>query len=93
MASDRFSRQVLLSEVGELGQKRIQEAKVRLPEGPESAVAADYLQRAGVSDVSITPDAPRSDFPHASHFRHTPSTALGHGAWHALSELRAVLKL
>lgn len=93
MASDRFSRQTLLSEVGDVGQRRIQEAKVRLPAGPESAVAEEYLRRAGIGEVTVAPDEPRSAFPHESHFRHASSKALGQGAWRALSELRAVLKL
>jgi hypothetical protein len=93
MASDRFARQRLLPEVGDKGQRAIAEASVRLPEGPASAVAADFLARAGVGRVLVDGAARGSEFPHASHFRHAPSQLLGHGAWQALAHLRAVLEL
>src|SRR6476661_6889843 len=93
MASDRYVRQRLLAEVGEAGQRAIAEAAVRLPEGAAGNAAADFLRRAGIGEVRVDAAAPPPEFPHASHFRHAPSTELGHGAWLALDHLRSLLGL
>lgn len=51
-ARSRFTRQLLVGEIGESGQERLLEARFRPAEGCDAdayAVAADYLERAGCS--------------------------------------------
>lgn len=52
---DRFTRQRQLREVGLDGQRRLEESRIVVGSGAPDAVAADYLQRAGVQ-VSVTRD-------------------------------------
>jgi len=52
---DRWSRQILLPEVGGRGQARLLAGRVRVTgDGPAAAVAIDLLRRAGVAVVSST---------------------------------------
>lgn len=55
---ERFARQVVLPDVGEQGQRRMQGARVVLRgEGPAAEAARVYLLAAGVRDVSLRPGA------------------------------------
>ena len=54
----RYSRQILLREVGGRGQERLQKAQpALLPRGTVGRVAAAYLQRAGVTQLQLLPCA------------------------------------
>ena len=74
----RFSRQILLSEIGGAGQQRLLDARVWV-RGP---VAAEYLRRAGVGEVEELPDETR-----------TAVDRWVSGSMAALGELKRILEL
>lgn len=54
MSSDRYSRQAILSEIGEEGQKRLSKGKVAVVGlGALGTVSADLLARAGVGNLAL----------------------------------------
>ena len=57
----RHLRQILLAEIGELGQQRIARATAQvLGSGPEHAIAALYAERAGFASLAPAPSVARS---------------------------------
>ncbi len=90
-ASDRYSRQRRLAEVGDAGQARIERAQAHVL-GTEGALTeVSYLARAGVGSVTVIPNLEPTPFLHASWFRHDATRAYGAGAWRALATLRGAL--
>lgn len=53
----RHARQLLLPEIGEVGQSRLSSHAVELPSGEAAEIAAEYLRRAGVH-AFVTGGAP-----------------------------------
>ena len=54
---DRYSRQIILKEVGPLGQKKIISSKILIVgAGALSCYAIDHLVRAGVGEICIVDD-------------------------------------
>jgi hypothetical protein len=90
--ANRFTRQQRLAEVGEAGQARLGRGSARVPAGAAGAVAALYLERAGVGTIveDATPEA--IAFAHAGVFHHGETRAIGAGAWHALAETLRILE-
>lgn len=92
----RFSRQIRLAEVGELGQARLAKAVVPLArEGFAREVEAAYLRAAGVG-VREEPSPGASgagDCPTSIDLglRHRASQEVADGAWAALVEVRRIL--
>lgn len=90
---DRYTRQRRLAEVGPEGQRRLEAAAVVLPQQEAAELEADYLQRAGVRQVSFAADAPAIAFPWAEHFRFAGPAAVARGAHGALARIRAILSM
>ncbi len=90
---DRFTRQRQLPEVGAEGQQRIAALRVVGPADRAGEVAAAYLRRAGVAEVTLADDQPVPVFPHASSFRFSVARAHGEGCHRAMNSLRACLSL
>ncbi len=75
----RYSRQILLKEVGGAGQRRLLDAKVLVCDaGPVGATAADFLEASGCQTLGDSPQRGLSPDPEA------PTIALGPAstAWH-----------
>ncbi len=56
----RHARQLLLPEIGEVGQAFLSAHAVAVPGGPAGEVAAEYLRRAGVH-AAVTESAPGAE--------------------------------
>jgi len=74
----RYSRQILLREIGGAGQRKLLEAEVRAP-GP---VAAEYLRRAGLRVTVELPDETQ-----------TPIDKWVRGSLAAVEEIKRILEL
>jgi hypothetical protein len=96
----RYARQVLLAEIGESGQLRLCEARVRIAPCSDpraAAVATDYLQRAGLEMTrdAATPELLLGDavaidaLSGASGFEHAAAALAG--AFAAVEAIKAVL--
>lgn len=97
MTERRFSRQVVLPEVGVRGQAALSNATFVVPSDlPELAarVARRYATGAGFGNVTSAPESGRrDDSPLLSAFRHASSRAVAEGALHVLGATRSVLEL
>jgi len=89
--ADRFTRQERLAEVGAAGQARLREGSASVPDGADAALAALFLERAGVREIRH--DAGAAPFAHAAAFRHAASRTIGSAAWRAQRELLRLLEL
>jgi hypothetical protein len=89
--TELYDRQVRLPEVGEAGQQRISAAKVRVSGNDGAILEAEYLCRAGVEVLTLTPSHEPKPFRHETAFRFPASRRVGAGAWRALDELRSLL--
>ncbi|HEY3233590.1 MAG TPA: hypothetical protein VGJ84_02670 [Polyangiaceae bacterium] len=90
---DRYSRQSVLPEVGADGQRRISEAALEVRGSDGAIIECEYLYRAGVERLLISPGAEATPFEHHEWFRFFASRRIGAGAWRALKQLRQVLGL
>ncbi|GMV13064.1 MAG: hypothetical protein HS104_10455 [Polyangiaceae bacterium] len=93
MIDPTLSRQALLPEVGASGQARIQSATLEVVGSDGAIIEAEYLHRAGVERLALTPGREPEPFVHESFFRFAASRRVGAGAWRALSKLRRALGL
>ena len=90
---DRFDRQRRLPEVGEAGQARIEHAAVEVRGSDGAIIQTEYLHRAGVERLSITPRLEPEPFRHEAFFRYYAPRRIGAGAWRAIAEMRRILGL
>jgi hypothetical protein len=90
---DRYSRQRRLAEVGDLGQARIAAAQAHVHGRDGAIIETEYLYRAGVERLAISPNLEPEPFVHERHFRFFASRRVGAGAWRALGKLRHALAL
>jgi hypothetical protein len=88
---DRYARQRRLPEVGDAGQQRIFDAVLEVRGTDGAIVEAEYLMRAGVERLSISPRGEPDPFVHAEAFVHAAPTRIAAGAWRALAQLRRVI--
>ena len=88
---DRYTRQRRLAEVGPEGQRRLEAAAQVLAPHDGAELEADYLQRAGVQQISFDPGAPAPEFPWAEHFQFAGPASVARGAFGALARIRAIL--
>jgi hypothetical protein len=87
----RHARQARLPEIGEAGQNRIDVAALEV-RGTEGAVwEAEYLCRAGVQRLELSPRKEAVPFAHQDAFQHGPARSVAAGAWRALRQLRTIL--
>ena len=92
LPEDLHSRQRRLPEVGERGQDRIERAHAEV-QGTDGAVTeAQYLARAGIGSLSLSPGQSATPFKHKRAFRFDAPRRVGSGAWRALRTLRAILE-
>lgn len=91
--NELYDRQLRLPEVGEAGQERIRGARVQVFGNDGAILEAEYLCRAGVEVLTITPSREPKAFRHENAFRFAASRRVGAGAWRALDELRSLLGL
>lgn len=91
MNDPTLNRQVLLPEVGPAGQARIQAASLEVAGSDGAIIEAEYLHRAGVERLALTPGREPEPFVHEHAFRFAASRRVGAGAWRALSKLRRTL--
>lgn len=89
--TELYDRQLRLPEVGEAGQARIRDARIEVRGNDGAILEAEYLCRAGVEVVSITPRKDPNPFRHEQAFRFAASRRVGAGAWRALDEVRELL--
>lgn len=90
---DRYTRQRRLPEVGAEGQAKIQAAELEVSGSDGAIVEAEYLHRAGVERLVITPGSEPEPFVHEAHFHFAATRGVAAGAWRALDKLRRVLGL
>lgn len=90
---DLYDRQRRLPEVGDVGQARLREAVVSVRGSDAAIIETEYLHRAGVERLSITPGLEPEPFRHEAFFRFYAPRRIGAGAWRALSKMRRVLGL
>lgn len=90
---DRYSRQRLLTAVGDQGQERIAAATYVAPSGDAFAAGIEqqYLERAGARQFVAAGDAP-APFAHAAVFQRAEARAFAEGAWRALRQIKSVLE-
>jgi len=88
---DRYARQRRLPEVGDAGQQRIFDAVLEVRGSDGALIEAEYLMRAGVERLSLTPRAEPEPFAHAGAFEHAAPARIAAGAWRALGQLRRVI--
>jgi len=88
---DRYSRQRRLPEVGDAGQTLIAGATLEVHGRDGAIIETEYLYRAGVERLSISPNLEPEHFSHERHFRFFASRRVGAGAWRALTKIRRVL--
>lgn len=88
---DRYTRQRRLAEVGVEGQRRLEAAVQELAQHEAVELEADYLQRAGVQQLSFAPDAPSAEFPWPEQFQFSGPALVARGAHGALARIRSIL--
>ena len=88
-----MNRQVLLPEIGEAGQARISAASLEVSGADGAIIEAEYLHRAGVERLQLTPGHEPTPFRHEAAFRFAASRRVGAGAWRALRQLKTALGL
>ena len=91
-ASDRYSRQRRLPEVGDAGQERLERAALVIAAGPAAAWELSYLERAGARELAISRWHRPEAFAHQAYFRHASSRQLGAGSWRALRKINLILE-
>jgi hypothetical protein len=89
--SDRYDRQRRLPEVGDAGQARLAAACVVVRGSDGAIIEAEYLHRAGVERLSITPGLEPKPFRHEQFFRFWAPRRIGAGAWRAIAQMREIL--
>lgn len=89
---DRYTRQRRLAEVGPEGQRRLEGAALILARHESVELEADYLQRAGVQQISVAPDAPTVEFPWTEQFQFAGPSSVARGAYAALVRIRGVIE-
>ncbi len=95
MTTDRFARQRLLEEIGDLGQARLGAADLSLSPrlSPEVRRAARlYGEALGFGVVRVDDNKDSEAFRHERFFRHKSALAIGYGAHLALTRVREVLE-
>lgn len=90
---DRYTRQRRLEEVGPEGQRRLEAARVVLAAHDGSDIEREYLTRAGLRQIEVDAQASPAHFPMSEFFEFAGPLSVAHGAWCALSRIRAVLML
>ena len=88
---DRYTRQRRLDEVGPQGQQRLEQAAMVLARHADADLELEYLQRAGVQQITIDSAASALEFPWAERFQFAGPLGVARGAWSALSRIRAAL--
>jgi hypothetical protein len=89
--ANEYDRQVRLPEVGEAGQARIRDSRIEVCGNDGAILEAEYLCRAGVEVLDITPRKDPKPFRHERAFRFAASRRVGAGAWRALDQVRELL--
>jgi len=89
--ADRYSRQRRLPEVGDAGQARIAAAAPCVHGRDGAIIETEYLYRAGVERLMISPQLEPETFVHERYFRFFASRRVGAGAWRALCKIRGAL--
>jgi hypothetical protein len=93
MPERTLDRQTRLPEIGPAGQARIRDAEVEVRGSDGAIVEAEYLHRAGVVRLTLTPGRDPEPFRHESAFRFAASRRVAAGAWRALTKVRRALEL
>lgn len=88
---DRYARQRRLAEIGVAGQQRIASSSLEVRGSEGAIIETEYLYRAGVERVTLTPGLEPEPFPHAASFRFAASRRVAAGAWRALDKLRRAI--
>jgi hypothetical protein len=89
--ADRYSRQRRLPEIGDAGQARIAAITAHVRGRDGAIIETEYLYRAGVERLGISPDLEPESFVHERHFRFFAARRIGAGAWRALGKLKRAL--
>ncbi len=90
---DQYVRQERLREIGPLGQSRLCQSAVSVPNDAAAATAMEYLRRSGVGSVAAETPALVSSFPHAQHFQFETCRTFAKGAWTATRHIVELLGL
>ncbi len=88
MATERYTRQTRLAEIGDAGQARIAGAIAEVRGSDGADVEIRYLWGAGVQHITHEPGSAPVPFQHERHFRFAESRRVAAGAWRALLTLR-----
>jgi hypothetical protein len=93
MSDSRHARQVILPEIGEAGQARIEAGSAVVDAGRSGEIEALYLAGAGVGRIVVADAASASDARGAAPFdvRDEAARDVALGAWRALATLRALV--
>lgn len=88
---DRYTRQRRLPEVGPDGQRRLAAACLFVAPHDGLDLQLEYLERAGIGQLRVDPQATPPSFPWAEFFEFAAPLSVARGAWCALSDIRRVL--
>ena len=88
---DRFTRQRRLDEVGPEGQRQLEQTAMVLARHADADLEREYLERAGVRQLTFDPAASQPEFPWSEQFQFAGPLGVARGAWSALSRIRAAL--
>jgi hypothetical protein len=88
---DRYTRQRRLEEVGPEGQRQLEQTAMVLAPHADADLEREYLERAGVRQLTFAPAASAPEFPWPEQFQFAGPLGVARGAWSALSRIRAVL--
>lgn len=88
-----LGRQVLLPEIGLAGQAKIRDAEVEVRGSDGAIIETEYLHRAGVARLKLSPGQEPEAFRHESAFRFAAPRRVAAGAWRALAKIRRALDM
>ena len=88
---DRYTRQRRLEEVGADGQRRLERQAMVLARHADAELELEYLQRAGVRQITFDSAASPLAFPWPDKFQFAGPLGVARGAWSALSRIRSAL--
>jgi hypothetical protein len=90
---DRYTRQRRLPEVGAEGQRRLRASAVSLAPHPNVDLERDYLERAGITQITVEAQPAAPGFPWPEAFEFAAARGVACGAWCALARIRRALAL